>query len=425
MNPQDLLFSLFTPEGRENPFPALEALRENFPVYYDKDLDTYFLTTYADCQAVLTDSSFRTPDLAWCEDHLPDWREHPAADFFYASMLRANQPDHTRLRRLIGAGFTPRRVAALSTAVEELTDSLLDAFAEATADGAAANFQELVGYPLPVAVVGELIGVPAEDRLRFQRLGGDASRLLEPVRTEEDWARADAAVIELRAYFEDLLQRRAVEPREDLATVLLETGEGQDRLTRKEVVDTLLLTFVAGFETTAAMLGIATHALLTHPEQRAALEADPELAAQAVDEALRWDTPVQMTERIASVATEIRGVAVPAGANVTTVLAAANRDPAQFTDPHRFDVRRSGSRVMSFSAGPHYCLGAALARLEGSIAVTRLFARFPGLALAGTPVRRESFSLRMYEDLPLTTTTAAGSVAAPARAAAGATTTKD
>ncbi|MEU9031325.1 cytochrome P450 [Streptomyces sp. NPDC048383] len=421
MDPQALLFSLFTPEGRENPFPALEALRENFPVYYDKDLDTYFLTTYADCQGVLTDTSFRTPDLSWCEDNLPDWREHPAADFFYASMLRANQPDHTRLRRLIGAGFTPRRVAALSTAVEQLTDSLLDEFAAATTDGAAANFQELVGYPLPVAVVGELIGVPAEDRLRFQRLGGDASRLLEPVRTEEDWARADAAVTELRAYFEDLLRRRAVEPREDLATVLLETGQGQERLSRKEVIDTLILTFVAGFETTAAMLGIATHALLTHPEQLAALTADPALAAQAVDEALRWDTPVQMTERIASEETEIRGVTVPVGANVTTVLAAANRDPAQFPDPHRFDVRRTGSRVLSFSAGPHYCLGAALARLEGSIAVRRLFARFPDLALAGTPVRRESFSLRMYEDLPLTTT--AGSAATRPRAAVGATTT--
>ncbi|MEU2448520.1 cytochrome P450 [Streptomyces sp. NPDC012765] len=421
MDPQALLFSLFTPEGRENPFPALEALRENVPVYYDKDLDTYFLTTYADCQAVLTDTSFRTPDLGWCEDNLPDWREHPAADFFYASMLRANQPDHTRLRRLVGAGFTPRRVAALSEAVEQLTDSLLDTFAEATADGAAANFQELVGYPLPVAVVGELIGVPAEDRLRFQRLGGDASRLLEPVRTEEDWARADSAVTELRTYFEDLLLLRLVEPREDLATVLLETGEGQERLTRKEVVDTLLLTFVAGFETTAAMLGIATHALLTHPHQRAAVGADPELAAQAVDEALRWDTPVQMTERIASAATVIRGVTVPAGANVTTVLAAANRDPAQFPDPHRFDVHRSGSRVLSFSAGPHYCLGAALARLEGAIAVRRLFTRFPDLALAGPPVRRESFSLRMYEDLPLTTT--AGPRVPRTRAAVGATTT--
>lgn len=402
MDPQTLLFSIFTPEGRENSFPALEALRETAPVYYDKDLDTYFLTTYAHCQAVLTDAAFRTPDLSWCEEHLPDWRDHPAADFFYASLLRANSPHHSRLRRLVNAGFTPRRVAALQSAVEDLTDLHLDAFADATADGGAANFQELVGYPLPVAVVGELIGVPAADRPRFRSLGSDASRLLEPVRGPEDWARADAAVTELRAYFEELLQRRGREPREDLATVLLEAHEGQERLTRRELVDTLLLVFVAGFETTTAMLGLVTHALLTHPDQRDLVTGDPGLAAQAVEEALRWDTPVQMTERIATERTEIGGVTIPVGANVTTVLTAANRDPAQFPDPHRFDVRRSGTKVLSFSAGPHYCLGAALARLEGTVAVLRLFARFPHLAVSGVPVRRESFSLRVYEDLPLT-----------------------
>ena len=402
MDPQTLLFSIFTPEGRENSFPALEALRETAPVYYDKDLDTYFLTTYAHCQAVLTNAAFRTPDLSWCEEHLPDWRDHPAADFFYASMLRANSPHHGRLRRLVNAGFTPRRVAALQSAVEDLTDLHLDAFADATADGGAANFQELVGYPLPVAVVGELIGVPAADRPRFRSLGSDASRLLEPVRGPEDWARADAAVTELRAYFEELLQRRGREPREDLATVLLEAHEGQERLTRRELVDTLLLVFVAGFETTTAMLGLVTHALLTHPDQRDLVTGDPGLAAQAVEEALRWDTPVQMTERIATERTEIGGVTIPVGANVTTVLTAANRDPAQFPDPHRFDVRRSGTKVLSFSAGPHYCLGAALARLEGTVAVLRLFARFPHLAVSGVPVRRESFSLRVYEDLPLT-----------------------
>ncbi|MDG5809327.1 cytochrome P450 [Streptomyces ossamyceticus] len=413
MDPQTLLLSIFTPEGRENPFPALEALRETAPVYYDKDLDTYFLTTYAHCQAVLTDTAFRTPDLSWCEEHLPDWRDHPAADFFYASMFRANHPDHSRLRRLVNAGFTPRRVAALQSAVEDLTDGYLDALADASAHGRAVNFQELVGYPLPVAVAGELIGVPAADRPRFRRLGSDASRLLKPVRSPEDWARADAAVTELRAYFEELLQRRRREPREDLATVLLEAQEGQERLTRRELVDTLLLVFVTGFETATATLGLVTHALLTHPDQRDLVTGDPELAAQAVEEALRWDSPVLMTERIATERTEIAGVTIPVGANVTTVLTAANRDPAQFPDPHRFDVRRSGTKVLSFGAGPHYCLGAALARLEGTVAVRRLFARFPELAVSGVPVRRESYSLRVYENLPLT---AHGSVTSPDRA---------
>ncbi|UNO38553.1 cytochrome P450 [Streptomyces sp. MST-110588] len=408
VDPQAVLFSVFTPEGRENPFPALETLREIAPVYYEKELDTFFLTTYADCQAVLTDPTFKTPDLTWCEDHLPDWREHPAADFFYSSMLRANQPDHTRLRRLVSGGFTARRVAALESAIEKITDSLLNDLADATCDGGSANFQNLVGYPLPVAVVGELIGVPEADRPQFWQLGRDASRLLEPVRSEEDWALADRAVTQLREYFRELAARRQRVPADDLVTTLIKAKEGDERLTEDEVIDTLALVFVAGFETTTSLLGLTTHALLTHPDQLALIKQDPDLVPQAVEESLRWDTPVQMTERIAGRKTEIGGVTVPEGANVTTVMAAANRDPRQHPDPHRFDVRRTGTKVLSFSAGPHYCLGAALARLEGSVAVRRLFERFPDLALAGTPQRRESFSLRAYENLPVTTSGKAG-----------------
>ncbi|WP_405747049.1 cytochrome P450 [Streptomyces sp. NBC_01525] len=396
---QTLLFSLFTPEGRENPHPALEALRRTAPVYHDPDLDTFFLTTFADCQTVLTDAAHRAPDLAWCEENLPDWREHPAADFFYSSMLRAGGADHTRLRRLAGKGFTPRRVAALQAAIEKITDGLLDDLADATSDGGTANFQDLVGYPLPVAVVGELIGVPEADRVRFRSLGGDASRLLEPVRTPEDWERADGAVEQLREYFGELADRRRREPADDLATTLARESEGT--LTEHELVDTLLLVFVAGFETTTGLLGTAVHTLLNHPGQLALVSADPRLVPQAVEESLRWDTPVQMTERIAGRAGVIGGVPVPEGANVTTVLTAANRDPAQHPDPHRFDVTRTGTRVLSFSGGPHYCLGAALARMEGAVALRRLFARFPRLAPAGDPVRRESFSLRVFEDLPV------------------------
>lgn len=411
---QALLFSMFTPEGRENPHLALASLREMAPVYFDPDLNTFFLTTFADCQAVLTDTSYTAPDLTWCEENLPDWREHPAADFFYSSMLRANGADHTRLRRLVSGGFTARRVAALEAAIEKITDGLLDDLADATADGGTANFQDLVGYPLPVAVVGELIGVPEADRARFRTLGSDASRLLEPVRTPEDWERADRAVEELRQYFRELADRRRREPAEDLVTTLLHAQESEGRLSEHELVDTLLLVFVAGFETTTGLLGMAAHALLTHPDQWALVAADPSLVPQAVEEALRWDTPVQMTERIAGRADVIGGVPIPEGANVTTVMTAANRDPAQHPDPHRFDVTRTGSKVLSFSAGPHYCLGAALARIEATVALRRLLARFPRLALAGDPVRRESFSLRVFEDLPVTH---------DAPATAGATTT--
>ena len=401
MDAESALFAIFTPAGRENPYPSLEKLRDIAPVYYNKDLDSFFLTSFDDCQAVLTDARFLAPDLSWCEANLPDWREHPAADFFYSSLLRANGADHTRLRQLVGGGFTPRRVAALRPAVERTTRRLLDDLADATSDGSAGNFQDLVGYPLPVAVVGELIGVPASDRPQFWQLGRDASRLLEPVRSAEDWALADRAVERLRGYFGELIALRRRRPADDLTSALVGVA-GARSLLPAEVTDLLVLVFVAGFETTTGLLGLTVHALLSHPGELALIAADPGLAAQAVEESLRWDTPVQMTERIAQQDLEISGVDIAMGANVTAVMAAANRDPAQHPDPHRFDVRRTGTRLLSFSAGPHYCLGAALARMEAAEAVRQLVGRFPRLALAGVPQRRDSFSLRSYENLPVT-----------------------
>lgn len=401
MDLQSELFSMFTPEGRENPFPALDVLRATAPVYFEKDLDTYFLTTYADCQAVLTDTRFHAPDLTWCEENVPDWREHPGADFFYSSLLRANGDDHTRLRRLVGNGFTPRKVAALREEIGRIVDALLDDLADAGSGGSPADFQDLVGFPLPVAVVGRLIGVPPADQEQFAQLGRDATRLLEPIRTDEDWARADRAVEQLRSYFGELLLRRDRRPADDLASSLVEASRAE-RSSRPEMIDLLVLTFVAGFETTTSLLGLTLHALLTHPGQLRLLVGDPSLAPRAVEESLRWDTPVQMTERIAQEATRIRDVDIPRGANVTTLMAAANRDPEQHADPHRFDILRTGSRILSFSAGPHYCLGAALARLEGATGIRRIAERFPGVRLAGHPRRRESFSLRAFDQLPIT-----------------------
>ncbi|WP_146214574.1 cytochrome P450 [Streptomyces sp. ICBB 8177] len=402
MDPETLLFSMFTPEGRENPHPALARLRAVAPVYRNETLDTYFLTRFDDCQAVLTDPGFRTPDLQWCEREMPDWREHAGAEFFYSSMLRANGDDHARVRRLVGGAFSARRVAALSGPVEETVSDLLDRFADATGDGGHADFQELVGYPLPVAVVGDLIGVPRPDQERFRGYGQDAGRLLEPVRTDEDFKRADHAVESLREYFAELLERRRCEPADDLATALLQVRDADDgRLTQRELVDNLLLVFVAGFETTTSLLGLTVHALLSHPDQLTLVRDDPALARDAVEESLRWDTPVRMTERIASRPARIGGVDVPEGANVTTVLAAANRDPARHPDPDPFLVRRPDVRVLSFSAGAHFCLGAALARMEGATAIRGLLTRFPGLYEAEPPVRRDSISLRAFDRLAL------------------------
>ncbi|WP_280721632.1 cytochrome P450 [Kitasatospora sp. MAA4] len=363
---------------------------------------TSFLTRFADCQAVLASSDFLVPDLEWCERELPEWREHPAADFFYTSMLGSNGARHERLRRLVAAAFTPRRVAGLRATVEKISAELLDGFADALAGGGTADFQDLVGYPLPVAVVGELIGVPRGDQAQFRALGQGASRLLEPVRTVEDWARADRAVAALREYFAGLLRERRVSPADDLASALLlmrDTDQG--RLSERELVDTLILVFVAGFETATGMLGLTVFALLTHPDQAALVREDPGLAPAAVEESLRWDAPVLMTERIAARPVEVGGVAIPAGGSVTTVLGAANRDPARHPEPDAFTVRRPDVRVLSFSAGAHYCLGAALARVEGAVLIGQLLSRFPGLGQAGQPVRRASIGLRSFDVLPL------------------------
>ncbi|WP_329456166.1 cytochrome P450 [Streptomyces sp. NBC_01497] len=417
-DPESLLLSVFTPEGREDPHPALAELRRREPVHYNAAFDTYFLTRYADCQTVLTSSAFAVPDLAWCAGEIPDWRDHPGAEFFYASMLRSNGADHARLRRLVGGGFSARRVAALRPVVSELSSELLDGFEAAAgatlpADDAqdaargGGDFQALVAYPLPIAVASRLIGVPRADQDLFQRLGQDAGRLLEPVRTEDDWRRADRAVVALRAYFTDLLARRRCEPADDLTSSLLAVRDTDDgRLGESELVDTLILVLVAGFETTASLLGLAVHALLTHEDQWELVRKKPELALGAVEEVLRWDAPVRMTERIALRPFDIGGTTVPAGANVTTVLAAGNRDPLRHPDPDTFRVEREDIKVLSFGSGPHFCIGAALARMEAAEVVGQLARRLPGLRLAGPAVRRDSISLRAFANLPLATTAA-------------------
>ncbi|MGQ4515197.1 cytochrome P450 [Streptomyces sp. DW26H14] len=372
-------------------------------VYHSEALGTRFLTGFADCQNALTHSDFLVPDRAWCARELPEWAERPAADFFYSSMLAANGPDHDRLRRPVARMFTARRVAGLKDVVESITDELLDGFADAVSDGGTANFQKLVGYPLPAAVVGKLIGVPREEQAQFEELGRGASRLLEPVRTAEDWERADRAVVALREYFAGLLSERLARPADDLASALLDAHgrPGEGGLAWQELVDVLLLVFVAGFETTTGLLGLTVFALLTHPDQLAAVRADPALCPGAVEETLRWDPPVMMTERVTARPVELCGEVLPPGTSVTAVLAAANRDPLRHRDPDVFRVERPVGRVLSFSAGAHHCLGAALARMEAATLISRLLGRFPELALAGTPVRRSSFGLRSFDDLPL------------------------
>ncbi|TWP50012.1 cytochrome P450 [Lentzea tibetensis] len=379
--------------GIADPYPVYDELRERQPVYFNANLGAYFLTRYADVEQVLTGPEFRTPDGAWADENKPGWRDHPSTRFMHTSLLYQNPPDHSRLRRLLSRGFTTRRIEAQRPTVEENVDRVLGRLADLGAGGAVVDLQDTVSFPLPVSVIGDLVGVPRPDQPQFRWLIDDMSKLFDPVIDGDTLKRADDATVQVRAYFQDLLTFRRGTPADDLVSVLAASDAEDD-----EAIDLLALVFGAGFETTTGLVGNATRALVTFPDQARLL---PELATAVFDEALRWDSAAQMVLRVTGRATRIGDVDVPEGVAVTGFLGAANRDPARFPDPASFDLRRQDARPLSLGGGTHFCLGAALARLQADVLFAQLFTRFPNLTLAGEPVRRKVLAMRGFDSLPV------------------------
>ncbi|GAA2370741.1 cytochrome P450 [Dactylosporangium salmoneum] len=390
-----LLDELTTMTGRENPYSRYARLRQISPIVRAAD-DALVVTGYADCQTVVRDPRFAhmPPDmLAFIG--FPDWRDHPALHQLFTSILTLNPPDHTRLRRLVGSAFTARRVQALRPAIERMVAELLDDLA----GQGPVDFVDRFAFPLPVAVIGELLGVPAEDRAQFQTLVRDWTQVLEVI-TPEVLERADPAAATIREYLAGLLQRRRREPADDLLTALAQAQAADDRLSDDEVLSNAALLFAAGFETTTNLLANGVVALAAHPGQKPLLGADPE---RAVEEFLRYDSPVQLSSRVVMEPVELAGVAIEPGERVVAYLGAGNHDPARFDAPHELRLDRADNAPLSFGGGIHYCLGAPLARLEAQIALPALVARFPALAVAGPPQRRDSLSLKGFTALPVYT----------------------
>ena len=383
-----LLAELTTMVGREDPYPRYDRLRELSPLVRADD-GALVVTRYADCTAVVRDARLgHLPKDMLGLIGLADWAEHPSLYTLFSSMLTLDPPEHTRLRRLVSGTFTARRVQALRPAIERMVGDLLDETAGET------DFITAFAFPLPVNVIGELLGVPAADRARFQTLIRDWSQVLEVI-TPEVLTQADPAAATVRQYLGDLAEERRRAPQDDLISALVAAEEEGDRLTHDELVTMAALLFSAGFETTTNLLGNGLVALLRHPEQTI---GDP---AVAVEELLRYDSPVQITSRVAYGDVELGGVTVAAGERVVAYLGAGNRDPERFADPHRLDLHRRDNAPLSFGGGIHYCLGAPLARLEAQVAFPAVLARFPRLALAGEPQRRDSLSLRGYTSVPV------------------------
>jgi cytochrome P450 len=389
------LEELTRPEGREDPYPRYEALRRTAPVALAED-GAVVLTRYADCQAVLQDPRFGRADADEMLNAvgLANWRDLPAIWTLNTSMLSINPPDHTRLRRLVSKAFTARRVEQLRASVADLVDRLA-----AGLEGGG-DFVELFAFPLPVAVIGELLGVPEADRAAFQPLVRDWTMILD-VFTPEVLGRANVAAAEMRSYLGDLADERRRHPQEDLVSDLVSIADGGDRLSADELVTMAALLFSAGFETTTHLLGNGLVALLAHPEQADALRDDPDLVPSAVEELVRFDSSVHITGRMALADTEVAGVPMPAGSRLVCYLGAANRDPERFAEPDRLDLARREGAPLSFGGGAHYCLGAPLARLEAQLAFPALLRRYPDLALSGDAVRRDSLTLRGYLSLPV------------------------
>jgi len=399
-NADALLMELVaTPEGRADPYPRYAGLREGAPVHRS-GFGFWALTRYDDCQQLLRhpgvgkDFSGAASALG-----LSGAQREEQARFREdrSNMLVTDPPDHTRLRGLASRAFTPRTVETLRAGVVAMVDGLIDDFGTGEVD-----VMQALAFPLPVTVIGEMLGVPAADREQLRPLVGAVTAVLELVVTPEALSAATAANATLERYFADLVVERRARPQDDLLTRLIEAEDEGDQLSEAELVSTAILLFAAGFETTTNLIGNALHALSRHQDQLDRLRSDRSLVRPAVDEILRYDSPVQIAVRTAYQDIDMGGHRIEAGSTVLALLGAANRDPARFDEPDRLDVGRSEGAPISFGSGIHFCLGAALARLEGQVVLDRLLDRFRSIeAVDGDPVHRDSLTLRGLVALPV------------------------
>jgi cytochrome P450 len=401
MDATEILTTLSTPAGRADPYPLYAELHEMGEAVALGPSDV-FVVGYDAISSVLRDPGFRVFDEATFDASFPDWRANPVFVQGMDWILNLNAPRHSRIRSLIAHAFTARRISGLEPAIAKIADELIDAMADSGADGSVVEFMHDFAFLLPVTVICELIGIPEADRERFRPIARDIAGVFE-ITDAETLPVINAAAVDLLAYFTELATTRRADPRDDLLTDLLAVSDEADgRLTDAELLHNLTLLLVAGFETTTNLLGNGLHLVLEDPRAAAAGLTDVSVSPAAfVEEVLRFDSPVQLTSRI-GYETELGGVPIADQAGVVKLLGAGNRDPRRFADPGRFDPMRQEGGPLSFGGGPHFCIGAALARLEGTVAFPRLFGRFPAIAAAGDPVRRDRLVLRGFETLPIT-----------------------
>lgn len=390
------------PAVRQDPYPTYAGLQAAGPV-----LPTIFggrlLTRHAEVFSVLRDARFSSNSR-----HQPGYEQFAEMarqvglgdlqDLFGRVMLFADPPDHTRLRRIVGKAFTARAVEDMRRRIGTIVDRMLDAVEP---DGGA-ELVETLAFPLPVTVISEMLGVPAADHAMLRGWTAEAVKALDPSDDIMVFFPAGEAIRAMRAYFDELVAERRKAPGPDLLSALIAAEDAGDHLSHDELLDTAILLFGAGHETTVNLISGGALNLLRHPAELQRLRDDPGMITSAVEELLRFGPPVQLTARTATVDVELGGEQLARGTEVVALIAAANRDPDVFPEPDRLDIGRGDNRHVSFGGGIHHCLGAPLARIEGQEALGRLVRRFPGLALAEPDVDwKPTTTIRGPRRLPL------------------------
>ncbi|MEU1287519.1 cytochrome P450 [Kitasatospora sp. NPDC005856] len=402
MDGAKIIEQLMTTEVRTDPYPLYASARELGPVAPAGD-GMFLVSGYAAVNKVLRTPAFGVATADMMAGLAPEYAAHSSLALFGRSILQRNAPDQPRVRSLIASVFTARRVAALRPAVEAAVHRLLDGMAEQGGDGSPVDFMDAFAFRLPVGVICELLGVPEQDRYRFRGLASDLTVALEIIQDLDELAAADGAADELARYFTELAAERLARPQDDLVTDLARIAAADDeRLSAEELLANLVLLLVAGFETTTNLLGNGLALLFRHPEAAAGLRSGAITPAGFTDEVLRFDSPVQVTGRVALEAgLAVEGLPIPPGHGVTLLIGSANHDPARYERPEVFDPARTDSQPLSFGGGTHFCLGSQLARLEAEVAMPALLDRFPRLAPGGVPTRRDRLVLRGFETLPV------------------------
>jgi cytochrome P450 len=399
--PSAPVFDPFAPGFTDDPYPQYSALRAGAPVLHHP-LGFWLLTRYEDV-AWLLRANMSVEDRNVTDSIIVELREQMYGDSQASrtdvSMLDRDPPDHTRLRKLVSKAFTPRAIRALEPRIIELVDGMLDA----AAGQGQVDLVDALAFPLPFAVIAEMMGTPPADHERIRQLSGTVVRSLEPVNDPALVEAISAADAELSEIAAEMIAWKRRNPADDLLTALINAEEDGDVLNDDELISQTLLLYIAGHETTVNLISGGTLALLRHPGQLALLRENPDLAGNAVEELLRYDSPVQASRRVTLEPVTVGGQEIPAGAFVMASLGSANRDEGYWgADAGELVLSRENARQhVSFGAGPHHCLGASLARLEATIALSRLVARFPGLAMAGEVTWNGRINLRGPAHLPV------------------------